>query len=397
MPEAPYSDRNINKAKNLHSLSKLSSDKPKSQKTNHCDKQFYAAIDLGTNNCRLMIAKKTGNNLEIIESFSRIVRLGEGLGKTGQLEAKAMQRALGALKICSEKISKRSNIKIKAVATQACRIAKNGLDFINQVKNDIGIDLKLISTEEEAHLALMGCTSLLVPSSKLNDYDSAMVIDIGGGSTEICWIRLDKYKDFIPNGELISHHIEVRNFFPKPDYFISIPIGVVTLSEVSEEPESDARRAWFMMMRDVVIKELHKANPPIWFLNSIKNNRNLIVGTSGAITSLAGLHLGLQKYDRSQVDGLWLTKKDCCIIIDRLLSQNKIERAKQGCIGADRVDLVLSGAAILEAVQTIWPTDKLIVADRGLREGLLLSIASKKNRRRRRKKINNKNIKNQTD
>jgi len=344
--------------------------------TAHDPQILYAALDLGTNNCRLMIATLHNSQFKIVEAFSRIVRLGEGLSLTGHLADRAMERALRALKICAEKIEKRGVGRIRAVATQACRIAGNGRDFISRVERETGLRLTIISPEEEARLSVMGCASLLDGTGLDPCPRAALVMDVGGGSTELSWVELTA-------GGRRGQPLNASGQMPKPRYWISLPVGVVTLAERFPEPGEGGNRDWFNAMVADVTTRLTGFTDADPLREAFDCGEAYIVGTSGAITSLAGMHLGLDRYDRSKVDGLWMEHGHCQDVIQRLLDLGREGREQQPCIGRDRADLVLAGAAILEAVLTLWPCQRLRVADRGLREGLLLSMARKKPRRRR--------------
>jgi len=339
----------------------------------------YAVLDLGTNNCRLMIATLHNSQFRIVEAFSRIVRLGEGLSASGRLHDGAMERALKALRICAEKIERRGAVRIRAVATQACRQAKNGADFIARVARETGLTLTIISPQEEARLSVLGCASLLDPRDVSPPAHAALVIDVGGGSTELSWVELDP----APEGGTGTAGMARR--LPKPRYWISLPVGVVTLAERFPEPDEGDLDAWFDAMVDHVAERITAFADPEPLRPHFDRGEAYIVGTSGAITSLAGVHLGLERYDRSRVDGLWMEHDHCRAVIARLIALGRAGRELEPCIGRDRADLVLAGAAILEAVQRVWPCTRLRVADRGLREGLLLSMARRKNRRRRRR------------
>lgn len=352
----------------------------------------FAALDLGTNNCRMMIAQSQGQNIRIIESFSRIVRLGEGLSHSGRLDERAMERTIRALKICADKIDRREATTIRAVATQACRIADNGKSFINRIRAETGLNFTIITPEQEANLAVIGCTSLLNPADIDRHVTTSLVIDVGGGSTEISWVDLSSAEDWtqsitnvLRQGDRTPLQSQLNGQarrLPKPEYYISIPVGVVNLSEKYPEPEAGDKQAWFEAMVSEVEALLSIAKPPPIFMESCLAGECYIVGTSGAITSLAGLHLGLERYDRSKVDGTWLQRHQCHEVLKRLLALSRDQRENEPCIGRDRADLVLAGAAILEALQRLWPCEDLRVADRGLREGLLLSMLRKKTQRR---------------
>jgi exopolyphosphatase/guanosine-5'-triphosphate,3'-diphosphate pyrophosphatase len=276
-----------------------------------------------------------------------------------------MERALAALRISAEKVRRRHVVRLRAIATQACRMAENGPAFISRVAEETGLQLQIISPQEEARLSVAGCLNLLDRSA-----DAALVVDVGGGSTELSWVEL---KGAPPTGT------------PPVRAWLSIPIGVVTLAE--RFPEGDhGTEAWFREMVEAVKAEIgafRRADP---MRGVFEADRAHLIGTSGAITSLAGMHLNLARYERSRVDGIWMSRDECDAAAGRLLALRPRERAEQPCIGPDRADLVLAGAAILQAVQELWPCSRVRVADRGLREGILISLMAGSARRRRRRR-----------
>jgi len=326
----------------------------------------YGALDLGTNNCRLLIATpQGGGGFRVVEAYSRIVRLGEGLSASGRLSEPAMERAMAALKVSAEKLRRRRVLRLRAIATQACRMAENGQAFIDRVFQETGLRLQIIAPQEEARLSVAGCLNLIDRSS-----DAALVVDVGGGSTELSWVDL---KGAPPTG------------MPPLRAWLSVPIGVVTLAERFPEGEM-ATQAWFRAMVETVKGEIAAFRRADGLREVFDGDRGHLIGTSGAITSLAGLHLELPRYDRSRVDGIWMTRQECEAAAGRLLVLSPAQRADQPCIGPDRADLVLAGAAILQAVQELWPCSRVRVADRGLREGILLSLMSERGRPRRRRR-----------
>lgn len=315
----------------------------------------FAALDLGTNNCRLLMAASDGaGGLRVVDGFSRIVRLGEGLAHTGRLSEAAMARAYQALKACAERIEARAPVAVGCVATQACRAAANGQRFLDRVEKDLGLKFDVISPEAEARLSVLGCASLLEPTAEY-----AMIVDIGGGSTEMSWIAP---RDVIGAGldpPLIS--------------WGTCPLGVVTLAEDDPEPEND-KEAWYEALVTRLANQFAGVGDAQHLRPAFAEGRAHIIGTSGTVTSLAGVHLGLAKYSRARVDGIWFSVDDCRAVIARLLAQTREQRAQNGCIGKDRADLVVIGGAILDAVLRVWPADRIRVADRGLREGVLMRL-----------------------
>jgi len=318
---------------------------------------LYAALDLGTNNCRLLVAQPTRpGQFRVIDAFSRIVRLGEGLGGSGRLSAEAMDRAVEALRICAAKLQARRIRRMRLIATEACRAAVNGEEFLARVTEETGLDLEIIDRETEARLAVSGCSSLVEAEAR-----SVVLFDIGGGSSEIAMIRLGRHR----TGGRLANHIT---------HWTSLPVGVVTLSE--RHGGRDVTPSVFDAMVSEVDGMLARFDcPPVPGTENggIPDDFHLI-GTSGTVTTLAGVHLGLPRYDRRRVDGLWLSNDEVSAMQAKLLSWDFDGRAANPCIGPDRADLVLAGCAILEAIRRRWPSKRMRVADRGLREGLLTDM-----------------------
>lgn len=328
------------------------------------DGPLYGALDLGTNNCRLLIARPSREGFRVVNSFSRIVRLGEGLSRTGRLDPAAMDRAYEALAQCAERLARRglTGARISAVATQACRAADNGTAFIERVRKGTGLDLRVIDPKEEARLAVQGCLNLFDPRT-----EAVLVIDVGGGSTEMSWLKR-----------------EDGGF--RTVAWMSAPLGVVTLAERHPEPDPSGLDWYEAMVADMAAAVRAGGIEDADMRGLFDDGRAHLVGTSGAITSLAGIHLGLRRYQRDLVDGLWMTSGQCRDAADRLMALGPKGRAAEPCIGPDRADLVLAGAAILEAVQRLWPCERVRVADRGLREGLLLQRMKQDRRPKRRRR-----------
>ena len=317
-------------------------------------RQSYAAIDLGTNNCRLLIARPSGENFAVVDAFSRVVRLGEGLAQTGRLSQAAMDRALGALTVCADKLRRRNVHLARSVATEACRQAANGDEFIERVKRETGIALDVITAREEARLAVLGCHILLEPGN-----GPAMIFDIGGGSTELVLI-------------------ESTDTVPRILDWQSVPWGVVSLTETFG-PESEdrmGRQARYAGMRDRVAQSFADFADRVVAAGVLSGQVATLrlLGTSGTVTTLASLHLDLPQYDRRAVDGLIVPAEAMRAISLELAAMSMAERQQLPCIGRERADLVVAGCAILEAILDLWPADRLGVADRGIREGILRSL-----------------------
>lgn len=315
--------------------------------------EAYAALDLGTNNCRLLIARPSGRDFTVIDAFSRVVKLGEGLATSGRLSEAAMERTLAALTICADKLQRRNVRLARSVATEACRRAENGPAFIERVRRETGIALDIISAEEEARLAVLGCHILLEAGE-----GPAVIFDIGGGSTELVLVEASA------EGSRVPRILDWQ----------SVPWGVVSLTDtVGRAEDSEAARiARFRTMREMVAESFAPFASRVAAAAEHPDIR--LLGTSGTVTTLASLYLELPSYDRKAVDGLIVPAPAMRDISARLSVMTPYERATLPCIGQDRADLVVAGCAILEAILDLWPARRLGVADRGIREGILRSI-----------------------
>ena len=333
--------------------------------------QLYAALDLGTNSCRMLIAQPKGNQFHVVDSFSKSVQLGSGLERTGRLSRASMGRTVQALRICQQKLRRHKVKRMRLVATEACRRADNAREFIRQVRRETGLSLEIIQPEEEARLAVISCAPLV--STKT---EQLLVVDIGGGSTELVWIDLSS----VPNRDrpkaimrLHAGFHGVESPFPaaKVVDWISVPLGVATLRDQFRDVEDDAAR--FALMSWFFEENLAEFTP---YKDEQTREGFQIVGTSGTVTTVAASHLGLRRYDRTKVDGLRMTSDQIDTVIQGYLRLGPAGRRSDPRIGQDRQALIMSGSAILQALLRVWPTDRLSVADRGLREGLLYAQMS---------------------
>lgn len=338
--------------------------------------RIYGALDLGTNNCRLLLARPSRRGFRVVDAFSRIIRLGEGVGNSGMLSEAAMGRTLEALKVCAAKLDRHKVTRARFVATEACRVAGNGEEFISRVRERCGLDIEILEPEHEARLAVSGCASLIDSSA-----DYVLVFDIGGGSSEIIWLDLTKdgARRRGPGGRLAADDAIVA--------WTSLPVGVVTMAERFDG--RDVTHESFEAMVGSVTKLLAPFEARYRFTERLNGRSVHFLGTSGTVTTIAGILLGLPRYDRNKVDGSWLDVPDIFTVTQRLLAKTYAERVAEPCIGRERADLVLAGCAILEAVLRMWPAQRLRVADRGLREGILTTLMLedgvwRQNRRRRR-------------
>ena len=316
----------------------------------------FAAVDLGTNNCRLLVARPKGHGFRVIDGFSRIVRLGEGVSELGALSESAVQRAIAALQICAQKMSLRRVSRARCVATQAARSASNSIYFVDRVKEETGIDLEIISSQEEAELTLTSCFSLLD-----TNYDYSLMFDVGGGSAEFVWARI-----------LPSQRAQILGW-------TSLPVGVVTLIERHGKREFEPHE--YEALVSNLIETLRPFDLEFGISEHIAGGRVQMVGTAGTVTTIAAVNMRLPRYNRSRVDGCWLGFDAVKRVSQSLCTQTYDERASHPCIGHARAELVVAGCAVLEAVCSMWPAGRLRVADRGVREGILSVMSGQRKAR----------------
>jgi exopolyphosphatase / guanosine-5'-triphosphate,3'-diphosphate pyrophosphatase len=310
----------------------------------------YAALDLGTNNCRLLVARPTEDSFRVVDAFSRIIRLGEGVSTSGVLNEAAIARAVEALSVCRDKMVNRGVTRARLIATEACRAAANGSEFLARVREHVGIELEIVDRETEALLAATGCTPLMDPR-----VNNVLLFDIGGGSSEL--VRLGR-----------SSPADGGPPVPTIRAWASLPLGVVTLAERHGGVRVD-RALFETMIAEVAVFVERFADQ-----HGGSDDDMHMLGTSGTVTTICGVHLGLRRYDRRQVDGCWMQDDQVTVVVDQLLAMSYEDRVANACIGRERADLVLAGCAILEAIRRTFPCNRLRIADRGLREGILVQL-----------------------
>ena len=333
--------------------------------------ELYAALDLGTNSCRMLIAQPKGNGFHVVDSFSKSVQLGAGLERTGRLSRGSMTRTVQALRICQQKLRRNKVKRMRLVATEACRRALNGAEFMQRIQRETGLHLDIIKPEEEAQLAVISCAPLVSRKT-----ENLLVVDIGGGSTELVWIDLKDVRKKERMQAIMRLHSGFKQALSelpvaKVVDWISVPLGVATLRDQFNDVEDDAAR--FALMSWFFEENLQDFTP---YQSAQPQERFQIVGTSGTVTTVAASHLGLKRYDRTKIDGLRMTSEQIDKVIHSYLAMGPTGRRSDPRIGSDRAALIMSGAAILQALMRVWPTDRLSVADRGLREGLLYAQMS---------------------
>ncbi len=350
----------------------------RNRKTNgsKTNENLYAALDLGTNSCRMLIAKPANEGLAIVDAFSRSVHLGRELERTGRISARGMARTIQALSICAKKLSRHNVKNMRLVATEACRRAKNGQEFMRRIKDETGLNLEIIRPEEEARLALLSCAPLVKKEAR-----KIMVVDIGGGSTELIWISLENVNPDERDDALLElrpshqHKQVVAPNGARIVDWISIPLGVATLLQKYSDVQDDEAR--YALMSCAFEDEL-EGFLPYDDLEIGDQEGLMIIGTSGTVTTLGALHLKLPRYERSKVDGMWLGRTDIDAVIRHFLKIGPAGRVNSPEIGRDRSELIMSGSAIIQSILRIWPSEAIRVADRGLREGILFQLMRRK-------------------
>ena len=335
--------------------------------------ELFAALDLGTNSCRMLIATPEGGQFRVVDAFAKCVRLGSGLERTGYISRGAISRTLSALGVCAEKLRRHQVQNMRLVATEACRRARNGNRFLAAVARETGLRLEVIRPDEEARLAVISCAPLVAPAA-----EQVLVFDIGGGSTELVWIDLTQ----VPPHERAQAIVNLRMQGDTPGGarivdFISVPLGVATLHEHYADVTDDGAR--FALMSWLFEEQITGFKP---YLEDLANRLDAasfqMIGTSGTVTTVGAAHLGLRRYDRRKVDGMHLSTQAIEEVIARFLRLGPEGRRNDIGLGRDRSELIMSGVAILQTLLRIWPTASMRVADRGLREGMLFSMMSAK-------------------
>ncbi|MEM6618343.1 MAG: Ppx/GppA phosphatase family protein [Pseudomonadota bacterium] len=330
---------------------------------------LFAALDLGTNSCRMLIARPQGYEFEVVDAFSKPVHLGSGLAEYGTLAPSAIKRTMGALRICGKKLRHHGVRHSRLVATEACRRARNGANFVRLVHEEIGLNLEVIDPAEEARLAVVSCAPHLA-----GDVDQLLIVDIGGGSTELVWLDLSHVEPHKRAEALVRLNLKNPGAAPAGAARVigwrSVPLGVATLKDMFADVEDDCAK--FALMSCCFEEQIDEFVP----FDLVPGENCQIIGTSGTVTTVAASHLGLSRYERCKVDGISMCKQEIDRVVDRYLSIGPKGRMKAPCIGSDRHELIMSGAAILQAILRVWPSGALTVADRGLREGLLFSQMS---------------------
>ena len=321
----------------------------------------FAAIDLGTNNCRMLVGVPSGGGFHVLDSFSRVVRLGEGLYRTGVLADAAMDRAMAALAVCGDRARRWDVAGVRAIATEACRQAENGTEFIRLARAATGVPLTVIGPREEVGIAVESCAGLINQAER-----RALLFDIGGGSTELAWVRVPRGGGDHRLPQVIGIH--------------SIPVGVVTLAErcagCCETPSGFARVVADVKALLRPFEEVHR------IAHEIRLGGVRLVGTSGTVTTIAGIALKLDRYRRGAIDGAVLDRDAVAGALGSLRDMGRAGLMRHPCIGPERVDFVLPGCAIFSAIEEMWPAPDVAVADRGLREGMLLRLIRQARTRR---------------
>ena len=308
----------------------------------------FGAVDLGTNNCRLLVATPQAGGFRVIDAFSRIVGLGEGLERDRSFSSQAMDRAIAALGVCAEKLKRRRVGVFRAVATEACRLATNRGEFIDRVREETGIALDIITPAEEARLAVGGCQPLMDSEKRY-----AVVFDIGGGSTEVVAAEI------VGDGNL-----EVVAW-------TSLPIGVVRLSD---RLGGDLDQANYDEIVGRISTQVGDFAAKLGWEESLAKGEVQMLGSSGTVTTMASHQLGLETYDRSKVDGAVLDRMTMRGLSRDVALMSAEERAEIPSIGSERSRLVAPGCVILDALLEPWDIDQLRIADRGIREGILRGL-----------------------
>ncbi|WP_030690349.1 Ppx/GppA phosphatase family protein [Streptomyces globisporus] len=300
-----------------------------------------AGIDCGTNSIRLLVADVHPETGELIELDRRmtIVRLGQGVDKTGRLAPEALERTFAACREYARVIEELGAERLRFVATSASRDAENRADFVNGVVEILGVEPEVITGDQEAELSFTGATG------ELHGDDRRLVVDIGGGSTE-----------FVVG----NRHVEAAR---------SVDIGCVRLTErhVRHDPptaeEVAAIRADVRTALDLAAEAV-----PI-------DTAETLVGLAGSVTTVAAIALGLPEYDSEKVHHSRISAGQVAEVTERLLASTHDERAAIPVIHPGRVDVIIAGALVLREIVERVGAREVVVSEHDILDGIALSVA----------------------
>jgi len=313
---------------------------------------ILAGIDIGTNSLRLLIADTSGGSLRELISDRRITRLGQDLERHGLLSPQAMERSFNAIVAFQKSIQKHGARQTSAIGTSALRRAGNASVFIDRVRQHTGLVIRVISGEEEARLTLLGVERSLAASKGTyhNALAAALVMDIGGGSTEI----------------IVTHP-------DKRPVIASLPLGAVYLTDqfIKSDPPSSEDLA---CLRESVHEELNASMGTYQLTGN-----SICIGTAGTITTLAAIDQGLAQYDPNKINRSVLTLEFISAVILKLETSTLEERKKIQGLETGREDIILAGSMIVQEIMRFFGFDTMVVSDWGLREGIVIDLFDRLN------------------
>lgn len=304
-----------------------------------------AAIDCGTNSIRLLIADIENGSLTDVVRTMVIVRLGEGVDKTGEFSQAALQRTFSAIETFATLISKHQPERVRFVATSASRDVSNRGEFVDGVLSRLGIEPDIISGDEEAELSFLGATADLV-----NEIDPPvapyLVVDIGGGSTEFVLGTTG------------------------PTAAISTNVGCVRMTErhLISDPATPQEIAAATADIDAAIDLAYTAVPIA--------QANSLIGLAGSVTTVAALALGLSEYDSEVIHGSRISAQDIHRITQELLTMTRAQRAKLGPMHEGRIDVIGSGALVLDRIMARTGLSEVVVSERDILDGIARGLIS---------------------
>lgn len=314
-------------------------------------KKYFAAIDLGSRNCRTIVGcQSKAGAFEYIETYSKSVSLADGVAASKKLSRKSMDRTIEALAFCSKVLSRYAGLTYLAVATDAMRRAENASVFIKRVKRELGLIISIITPQEEAYYAALGCIEVLSLETEI-----FVVFDIGGGSSEIALCRQKSDKDI----ELIDS--------------LSIPYGVINLLESKDHLTFSGYSNLVQKISDLSRDFLNQYATTLDFVNNFQ-----CIGTSGTTTTVAALNMNLRFYDREKINDSILQFSEILKTVHYVQSLSEDERKLHPYISQSNEDLVLGGLTILEGIVRGLPASTITVTDRGVRDGVVYALTHDK-------------------
>jgi exopolyphosphatase/guanosine-5'-triphosphate,3'-diphosphate pyrophosphatase len=320
-----------------------------------------AAVDCGTNSLRLLVADIDLGRAELTDVDRRmeIVRLGQGVDRTGRLAPEALARTAAVLRQYAAIIADSGALAVRMVATSATRDADNAAEFTGRVKEELGIVPEVLTGTQEAMLSFTGATAELASEDVEGPF---LVADIGGGSTEFVLAPGDDPLQTPPD-------LGGASSPPKPPWAISVNIGCVRMTErhLHDDPPTGQQIAAATADIDAALATVAGAVPV--------GQAKTLIGLAGSVTTVAGIAMGLPAYDAAVIHHARVSAADVHAVTTALLAQTRAARATIGVMHPGRVDVIGAGALVLDRIMSRFGFAEVLVSEHDILDGIAWSLA----------------------